>query len=352
MPTSTTDKAGNAPVCVVFADEAGALGRWLRLDGGRLVERGDSAEQIAQPARIVLAVPGDQVTVHWRELEAGLAPAQAAAAARLMLADSSAEPLADMHVAVGRAEDGRTPIALVRSSRVAGWLAEAAAAGFEADAVVPTPLLLPAPATGFVRRDRGSVADYRGPASAFSLEPEVAETILGDAPVQALDERAFEAALCALAAEPPLDLRQGPFARRRPWRLDDSRARRIGVFAVALALLSLAVQVATILSYTFAADRAEAEAEALSNNTAGGVGPGFGPAASVLFEAVRATPNAELARIDYRPDGTLLAAVTTDSPATLAALQARIEAGGLAVEPGPRANAAGRTATELRIRIG
>ena len=52
----------------------------------------------------MLAVPGERVAIHWLELAEGLAPAQAAAAARLMLADASAEPLADMHVAVGRPE--------------------------------------------------------------------------------------------------------------------------------------------------------------------------------------------------------------------------------------------------------
>lgn len=353
MPTSPTDSPAGGTVRIVFADEAGALVRWLRLDGDRVIDRGEAADGIPAAARTVLAVPGEQVAIHWRGLDESLPAAQAAAAARLMLADASAEPLSELHVAVGRTEQGKRPIALVPAGRVAGWLAAAADSGIDPDSVVPTSLLLLVPEAGFVRRDRGELADYRGRAAAFAVEPDLAMAVIGDAPVATLDEAAFESALGTLAAAPPLDLRQGPFARRRAWRLEGRRLRRIAVFAIALALLSLAVQVATILSYTFAEDEARAEADALARDGAGANGgSGFGGAASVLFEAVRTTPNAEIARLDYRADGTMVATVTTDNAATLAALQGRIEASGLAVEPGQSTSTGGRNATELRVRAG
>ena len=336
---------------VVFADEAGTPGRWIRFDEDGAVGRGDAAGGIPAAARTVLAVPGEQVAIHWRELDRGLAPAQAAAAGRLLLADASAEPLGDMHVAVGRPEAGRTPIALVPAGRVGAWLAAAGAAGIDPDSIVPTPLLLPVPENGFVRRDQGGLADYRGPGAAFSLEPELASTLIGEQPVETLDEAEFESALGAIAADPSLDLRQGPFARRSAWRGDRRRLKRIVTFGIVLALLSLAVQGAAILTYTFAADEALAETESLTREGGTG-GLGFGSAATLLFEAVRATPNAELARLDYRADGTLVATVTTDNPATLAALQGRIESGGLTVAPGPPSRAGGRTVTDLRIRAG
>lgn len=351
MPTSPTESASGGGLCIVFAGAAGAPDRWLRLDADGGIARGDAESGIPAAARTVLAVPGEEVAVHWRDLGEGLSPAQAAAAARLLLADSTAEPLAELHVAVGRAEAGRTPVALVPAARVAEWLAGAASAGLYPDALVPTCLLLPVPESGFIRRDRGPIADFRGSAAAFSLEPDLAAVVVADTPVTALDERAFESSLGAVAATPPVDLRQGAFARRRAWRGEGRRVRRIAAFGIALVLLSLAVQGAAILRYTFAADQAQAEAEALSRD--GGNGAfGFAAAASLLFEAVRATPNAELTRLDYRSDGTLIATVTTDAPATLAALQGRIEAGGLLVAPGAPSQAGGRSATELRIRAG
>ena len=351
MPTSSTEPGSLTRL--VFVDESDRLGPSLLLDGGRVVARGDAPDEPSAAAATVLVVPGDRVAVHWLDLADGLTPAQAAAAARLMLADVSAEPLSSMHVAVGRPEHGRTPAAMVPAQLMSGWLAAASAAGLDPDAVVPTPLLLRPPEAGFVRRDRNGIADYRGPAAAFTLEPELAETIVGDAAVESLDEASFEQGLGTTAPSPVLNLRQGPFARRRQWRLERGRARRVAIFAAVLVLLSLVVQVATILSYTFAADRAQAEADALGSGGAGAAGdgrPGFGPGVAILFETVRATPNAELARIDYRRDGTLVATVTTDSPATLTALQGRLEASGFTVEPGARSNAGGRASTELTLR--
>ena len=105
-----------------------------------------------------------------------------------------------------------------------------------------------------------------------------------------------------------------------------------------------------ILSYTFAADRIQAEADALVAERPGGSAdtrPGFGAAASVLFEAVRATPNVEVARIEYRPDGSLGATVMLDNPATFTALESRIEASGLSVQPGERRNEGGRPSADL-----
>jgi general secretion pathway protein L len=354
MPTSPTDRAV-ASTRLVFVDGGAAPGPWLLLEGDRVVDRGDAASALPAAAATVLVVPGEEVVVRWLDLAQGLAPAQAAAAARLMLADASAEPLASLHVAVGRAESGLTPAALVPAARMAHWLAAAAEAGLDPELVVPAPFLLQPPDSGFVRRDLGDVSDYRGPAAAFTLEPELANTVTGGAPVELIEAAAFESGLGPLVADPVVSLRQGPFARRRQWRVERGRVRRIAVFAIALALLSLAVQVVTILGYTFAADRAQAEADALAvSGSAGGPdsAPGFGASASLLFEAVRATPNAELARLEYRADGTLVATVTTDSPATLAALQARLETSGLAVTPGRRGNAGGRAATELTVRAG
>ena len=103
------------------------------------------------------------------------------------------------------------------------------------------------------------------------------------------------------------------------------------------------------MRYAFAADRLEAETAALGGEAAP-ARPAFGAVAVLLFEAVRATPNVELARIDYRPDGSLAATVKVDGPATLAALRQRAEASGLAVEGGALGNAGGQPSAELVLR--
>jgi general secretion pathway protein L len=319
MPTSPTDPA-----------ESGAL---LRLADGR--------ELIVVPgAGTALAVPGTEVAIHWLDLAGELTPAQAAAAARLLLADASAEPLAALHVAAGKPENGLTPIALAPVARMQEWLAG------DPDLIVPESLLLLPPAEGLVRRG----LDHRGLAAAFSVEPELAELVIGDAPVEEIGEQAFEAGLAAALAEPALNLRQGPFARRRQWKVDGGNLRRLALLAAALALVSLILQIATILSYRFATDRLEAEAAALGGPATVRSRPGFGALAPLLFEAVRSTPNLELTRLEYRPDGSLGATVSVDSPATLAAFRARAEASGLSVEGGNFTSAGGQPTADLVLR--
>jgi general secretion pathway protein L len=349
MKISATE-AGPAETALVFLDGENQAEAWLLLDGGEVSLRGEAGEPLPTPARAVLVVPGEQVAIHWLHLEEGLTQAQVAAAARLMLADASAEPLSEMHVAVGRPEGGRTPVALVPSRRMTEWLVAGGSIGLDPELVIPSTLLLAPPAEGFVRRERGELADYRAEGRAFSLEPELAEPLLAGLQAETIAQEAFEANLEALLADPPLNLRQGPFARRRQWKVEGGRMRRLALLALALIALTLAVQVTMILRYTFAADELEAEVASLSSGAAPGEGRDFSSVATVLFEAVRATPSTELTRFDYRADGTLSATVQADSPATLATLGQQIEASGLAITLDPPRNAGGRPTADLTVR--
>ncbi len=348
MPTSAAEAPVGALTHLVFTD-----GAWLLLDEAGVIGSGETGESpFEPPARTILAVPGEDVAVHWIALDSEVTPAQAAAAARLALADSVAGPVSQAHVAVGVAEAGLTPVAFVSSELMRDWLA-ALPAGCEPDAIIPTPMLIAPPNEGFFRRDRGPVSDFRGAAAAWSMEPDLAGALTGDAAVVTIDGPAFEAGLPAILAAPPLDLRQGAFARRRRIILARDRARRIAGLVMALLILTLVVQIANILSYSFAADRLRAEADALvSAAPAGGTdrSPGFSAAASVLFDAVRATPGVEVSRLDYRRDGSLGATIMTGDAASLDALRGRIEAGGLRVEAGNRRSAGGRPAIDLVMR--
>ena len=353
MPTSATEAAApDGARLLVAIDETGALGRWLLVGDCSIAGRGEAASgltELTSGTPVILAVPGAEVSIHWLDLAGDLAAAQAAAAARLMLADAVAAPLADMHVAVGRPELGLTPAAIVPAALMAHWLS----LGLDPDAIVPETMLLVPPEAGFHRRDRGAIANFRGPAAAFSIEPELANALTDDAPITTLAERDFEAGLPAVLAAPPLDLRQGTFARRRQWTAERGNLRRVALLALVLAAATLLVQLATLLSYAFAADAAEQEAANLAAAGPGparAAGPGFGPVSAILFDAIRSTPNVELTRLEYRADGSLTATVSLDNPATLPALEARIEAGGLAIEAGEIRSAGGRPTADLTVR--
>jgi general secretion pathway protein L len=323
MPISATDPETGGETLLRFADGGAEL----------LVPT-------PGPPRTALAVPGTDIAIHWLELAGDLTQAQAAAAARLMLADASAAPLADMHVAAGRTENGLTAIALAPVERMLAWLAD----GLDPDLILPETLLLAPPAEGLIRRG----LDHRGLAAAFSAEPELAALVAGGVPIAEIGEETFAAGLPVALAEPIVNLRQGAFAKRRQWKIDRGGTRRIALLAAVLLLVSLILQIATIMRYSFDADRMEQEAASLGPGAP--ARPNFDLLAPILFEAVRSTPNLQLTRLEYRPDGSLGATVQVDTPATLAAFRARAEARGAVTEGGALQTAGGQQSAEIVLR--
>lgn len=365
---------------LIYLDEHTEIEGWLHLRDGQVVARGAGLEGLPSAAepeggeaiRQVAVVPGDTVTVHWLEVPAGLAPAQAVAAARLMAADVSTQPLADMHVAVGAEADDRAEraVALVPALTMAGWLGRLQASGIDPDLMVPEPLLLPEPEEGFVRYDRGDKPVYRGKADAFAIEPELAEVIVADSPIAKVSPDEYETGMAAALAEPAVNLRQGAFAKRRRWRIDWPTVKRLILLAVAILLVTLAIQIAAILRYTYAADALEAEARRLAGtavpgaDTAAdprarliqrladvrGAGAGYGSVVSALYAAVNATPNVEVTQLAYESDGSLRATVAADSPATLTALQERIGATGFTAQMGQPRMGGGRQMADVTVQ--
>lgn len=356
---------------LLFLARDGGIEGWIRVADGAIAGRGAGTDgsEAHRGVPVVAVAPGEAVTLRWLELPAGLSAAQAAGAARLMAAELSAQPLDELHVAAGREaeEGGLRCVGLVPMETMRLWLESVEAAGFDAERLIPETLLLAAPGEGFATRDAGPLRLYRAREEAFAAEPELGELLLAGRGAVAVE---CDDGLVEALADVPLDLRQGPFARRRDWSVAPARARRLAVLAAALLLVSLAVQIAAIARYSFAADAAEAETAriaaaalprspgvadpeaALSRRLAElrGGGAGFGATASAVFEAVKATPNVELSALAFAPDGTLRTTVQADTPAAVEALRQRVEASGFAVEAGAPRSGGGRRVADLLVR--
>lgn len=362
---------------LIFIDRDNVFEGWLHLRDG-VAARGAGLEGLpglvdpvaGHALPVALVVPGDAVSLHWLEVPSGLAPAQAAAAARLIASEVSAQPLADMHVAVGpeREDEPLRVVAIAPALAMAEWIALAQAQGLDPDVILPEPLLLLPPEEGFVRYDRGGLPLFRGRADAFAIEPELAEAVLAGAPVQ-IGDADFEAGLGDALAAVPVNLRQGAFAKRRRWAIDWKTVRRLAMLAAAILLVSLAIQIVTIMRYTFAADALELEAGEIAAAALPGTSPvgdsaaalerrlaelrgsgvGYGAMTSMLFNAVRATPNVQLSRLSFDGDGSLRATVGGDA-ASVAALAASIEAAGFSVEVAPAGVAGGQSTSEIVVR--
>jgi general secretion pathway protein L len=338
------------------------LAGWWRIDGDQVAERGRPEDPLPapRPERVVAIAPAAAMTVHDAELGA-LAPAQARAAARLLAAETSLAPIEGQHVAVGEADGADRSIAVIGAGRVLAWLQALAAHGLDPDAILPAPLVLPRPMHGYVRATIGGETVLRGRSTGFADDPVLAPLIIGDAPVETLDEEGL--VLRALAA-PELDLRQGVFARRRGMRIDWRQVKRLGLLGLAILTVTLLIAIVQIVRLGSAADALDREADAvaarvvpnggaaaLEARLAGlrGGGHGFSATAGALFAAAQATPNVELAGIEFASDGLLRATVIATGAPDVEALRDRLRASGLTVEATPFQSENGRIRGELRI---
>ncbi len=306
-------------------------------------------------ARIVVAVPGEDVTCVWLPLSAH-SDAQARAAARLQLAPRIAAPVDALHVAVAGMGDARGDIGadrlLVGCTDVAmhAWRQRAATLGVQPAAVVPDCLLLPADHDGAV----AVVVDIdrwlcRGADIAFSAEPALARVVLEGRPTRE-PSIAVEALLARGAVAPlAIDLLQGTHAPHVA-RADASPSVRLLAWLAAALLLSVPVLVAAdALRYAVAASRLQSQSLALAaavlpearGGTAAQVRAALAErrapfalaaARAALVDAVALQPGLRIERLEHQPGSGLQVTLRHPSPAAIDGLRTTLATRGLRLD--------------------
>lgn len=359
---------------LILPDAPDAPIAWRRYEDDRLANKGD--DLIARAAdgpedRVIAIAPAGAVKVDWAELP-GLAPAQARAAARLLASENSVTPLDGLHVALGKEEEGGDrAIASVERLRLEQWVARAQFLGFDPDAVVPASLLLPRPDEGYIRGEVAGQPVIRSRNSAFLDEPELTDRIVNGAPVTALAPAEAERAMLTILADPPVDLRQGIFAKRTPWAIDWKLVRRLVWMGVAILGVTILIHIALILKYSTAADATELRTRALAQSAlpggagdtnavvalderlaaARGGGAGFARSASAIYAAIRAVPNVELTAFDFAVDGSLRFTLAATTAEDITAFQRQLERYGFdGTATTPRVEA-GRQIVEMTVKL-
>ncbi|WP_375426865.1 type II secretion system protein GspL [uncultured Sphingomonas sp.] len=342
--------------------------RWARVEDGALVE-GEGVP--AEPGDVIAVAPADAVALHWAELPSR-STAQATAAARLLVADASAEAVSDLHVAIGRADDkvgspGDRPIGVVGVDAMRRWLVDLAQVGVDPVAIVPAPMLIPAPEQGYARAELGGQGIVRGPATGFADEARLTELLTGGVAPETLGRGDIAAAL----GRPgwTLDLRQGLFARRRRVGIDWRLVRRLGWYALAILLVTSSISLARLARYSFGADLLEARADTVAAQglprgstvtdasrqlderlaALRGPGQGFTATGAAAFAAIQSVPGSELTTLSFEPNGSLRLGITTATEASVTDLKSAIERAGFAVAAGTFQSAGGRVSGEFTV---
>lgn len=343
--------------------------RWLRIVDDAVAARGEGAPVVADDDQPVVITPASAVTLHWAVLPDRSA-AQATAAARIVVADTTAAALADLHIAVGR-DDGHheRSIGVVSAGQMTRWLDELAGLGVDPLAMVPAPLLLPRPDSGFVRADLGGEAVIRGSASGFADEPPLTGLVTNGEVPENLPRDAVEAAVVAAVKTPPLDLRQGKFARRQRRAVDWRLIRRLARLTAGLLAVSLAITLAQLLRYSASADALERQADTLARQALPpgeivgdpdrqlddrlsrlrGGGFGFSRSTAAIYSAIRATPGAELRALSFDESGIVRVTIAAEGSGQANDVRRRIEANGFKVVAGSFQANAGQVSGDLTI---
>ena len=343
--------------------------RWWRVRDDAVEQEGEGFPDPADDLPVVAVAPADAVTLHWAELPAR-SPAQAMAAARVVVSDATAEPAHDLHVAVGGEGVGGRAIAVVAPRRMAQWLAGLAQRGIDPAAIVPAPLLLPAPEEGYVRADLAGQSVVRGRTAGWADEPLLTGLVTaGEAPV-ALNRAAVRTAAAMAAGAPLLDLRQGMFARRRRRAIDWALVRRLAALVGLILLATLAIDLVRIARYSFGADTIEARAELiarqglprgtgegdsarmLADRLAGlrGPGQGFTRTAATVYEIVQALPDSEVTGLQFEPNGALRVSLSLAGEAQANTIKSRLADAGFEVESSVFQQNAGRLTGDMTVR--
>lgn len=297
---------------------------------------------------LVALAPVADAPVRWLSLP-DLTPPQAAAAARVAVAQASLGPADALHIVAGIAAAGQAvPVATVTHDAMRGWTGWLAAHGLDPVAIIPLGALVPPPGEGEVFRvELDGAALLRTPDMAFAASGAADDWIIGDRRVVAVPDAERDAALALGIASLPLDLLAGPWRRRAGWGWGADTVRLVRRMALALLLLSLAIPLiwaarthmatqradaatlerARAIGIT-APDAAAAEAAIDARLAQAGGGPlAFTVPAAALYAAMRDAPAVMVRSVGHRADGTLtvtLAAPAVDSiNAVLTAVQAR-----------------------------
>jgi general secretion pathway protein L len=359
---------GSDMTILLFLPAGDSPYRWMTLADDAVAAEGEGVPAFETDEPVVAIAPPSAVTLHWAELP-DRSTAQAVAAARLVVAEESATPLGELHVAVGDEGNLARPIGVVAAAAMRDWLAGLAANGIDPVAILPSPMLLPRPEHGFVRATLAGETIVRGQAMAFADEPGITGLVIGDEPIDDFDREKIDRAVIAHIAHPALDLRQGMFARKRRVALDWPLIRRLALMAAAILLVTLAIDLVTITKYSIGADAVAARADALGASglprgetvtdvdrqlterlsAVRGPGAGFTTTAAAVYAVVRGVPGTELTGLDFSPNGSMRLSVVAERESLPTDLKRALEAAGFEVTASVFTAAGGRVTGEMTV---
>ncbi len=353
---------------------------WWRLNDGIITQRGQD-EDVRDAAGLPSATPGERIMaivpteltyVNWLAFPK-LKPKQAEGAARIEAARRGIGGAEANHAATRALvdADGTVLTATIAPGALSGGLAHLQAIGIDPDFVTPVGLLVTAADEEWLQAEIGGERFLRSARAVLPAEDALVAAVAGDVRPVVLNDEEADAALEIAFSDPPLNLRQGRFAKRR--RAQGMGKREWQVIAITLALAVLAtllIALVTLAKYSFGADQQDAAAlaeartvvpeandlesaeRALDELLIGrGGGASFGASTAALFQSVQSAPDVTIKRVAYGPDGTLSATLSAPQPEQLNQVLVPLQTSmGYVITQAPHQGADGGTVIDITVR--
>lgn len=363
---------------VTLAEEPGAEPLWMRVANGAVVQTGAGANWLAacglaalpDDMTVMLVPPAALVTLHAASYP-DLPARQGRAAARLAALAGGIVPADQLFAAANENDDPARPhlVAVAARADMQHWLLWAQHHGLDPDIIVPAPLLLPEAQDGYQRGLIGGVPVLRGVDVALAGDLALPE-LIGDAPVRDVPHEQIDARAIAALDAPPLDLRQGDFAKRVRRSFDKRTLGRIMLWSGLILLVSLLMALVGLAKQHVAASGLDAESLALARQVVPGAtdpvqaeaemdrqlavrgagGYAFTAPVAGVLNALQDVPGVSLTALSRDPDGmvraTLAAAKMEDINGVLLALQAA----GFTITATPSQDPGGRMLADITVR--
>ncbi|MBO9575220.1 MAG: general secretion pathway protein GspL [Sphingobium sp.] len=318
---------------IMPGSEPDAPPSWIRLVNNHIVQRGtgerwrhvDEAEEGPIDGEALLVLPPHATTLHWIACPE-MTERQGAQAAKIMALEASIGAGAGLHASVLPSETPEQPhiVAVTSESAMTHWINWCTDRGMPNAHFVPAALMLPAPESGFIRGLVGPNEVVRGVDTAFDAEEPAARLIMGREPVTDLTEPSIDDMLQVALLEPPLDMREGPFAVQTPGFFEPGRVKRMAIMIGLILLVGLLVSLVRVVKLNMEAssldartvelartvdpaivDAADAEVKLSARLAERGGNGAFTGAMAGLMTAMRGTPAVSLASVNQAADGTL-----------------------------------------------
>lgn len=337
---------------VILPEDAGQPPHWLRVIDGAVVQSGEGTNWLAAcglaalpgDAMVMLVTPTALTALHWSS-HPDLPVRQARAVTKLAALREASVSADQLFASTDANDDPARPhlVGVTARADLTHWLLWAQHHGLDPDVIVPAAMLLPPPEHGYTRGVIGGETVLRG--ADMALPGDLA-LLTGDAPIRDLSDDEVQANAVAALSAPPLDLRQGDFAKRVRRSVDRQVLRRVAIWSGLILFIGLLISLTTIAKQNLTASRLDAESLALARQVLpqatdaqaaevemdrmlaarGAGGHAFTAPVAALMSAMQGTPGVSLTALSRDAGGmisaTLAAARAEDINAVLLALQA------------------------------